>query len=418
MRLLRWPPFWFSLAFLLYILLGALNPAAEVASDERGWWVRATTAPLGTNWPTSVTAEYAQMNAWRVLASFSAAFTLIWGLRAGLNRRKPLLLVLWSFLLSASAMGFVAILQHLSGAGAVLWHFPSSNENFWGSFFYRNQAAAFLNLALVAAGVLFFYHAEKSRQLARSGGPHFLCFLLFAAVASSVGLALSRGGILFALILSLVFLALVAICALRSIGHLSSLWAALIPLVLLTFGAVMFARYVDLEAIETRFGDIGETIESADQDARALSTRATWDMAQDRLWLGWGAGSFRYIFPMYQKNYPEIFYQTYSPRRGGWYGRKMYRYAHNDLVQFVAEYGLIGSGLLVLTFAGMLLPLVLQLNHSTYATLFLLTGITCACAHAFLDFIFNSPAYWLAFVALTAASTELLRLEAARTAPR
>ena len=35
------------------------------------------------------------MNAWRVLASFVAAFTLIWGLWAGLTRRKPVLLVLW-----------------------------------------------------------------------------------------------------------------------------------------------------------------------------------------------------------------------------------------------------------------------------------------------------------------------------------
>lgn len=426
-RLVVWPPFYLSLAFLLYLLVGALNPAAEVVRDERGWWVQASAAPLGTNWPTSVTADYAQMNAWRVLASFSAAFALLWGLRAGITRRKPLLLVLWAFLLSTAAMGFVAILQHLSGAQEVLWHFPSSNENFWGSFFYRNQGVAFLNLALVAAGVLFFYHAEKSRQHARSGGPHFLCFLLFAVVATSVGLALSRGGILFASILSLAFLALVAIYALRNLGHLSSLWAALIPLVLLTLGAVMFVRYVDLEAIELRFGDIGETIETADQDARTISTRATWDMAQDRLWLGWGAGSFRYIFPMYQKNYPEIFYQGHHPRRGGWYGRRMYRYAHNDLVQFVAEYGLIGSGLLVLTFASMVFPLLLRIIYLlpadqggaglSYSTLFLLVGITCACLHAALDFIFNSPAYWLALVALVAAIAQLLQLEAERTLP-
>ncbi|MFL2833273.1 MAG: hypothetical protein ACJ0BK_06645 [Coraliomargaritaceae bacterium] len=35
-------------------------------------------------------------------------------------------------------------------------------------------------------------------------------------------------------------------------------------------------------------------------------------------------------------------------------------------------------------------------------------------SHAFFDFIFNSPAYWMAFLALLAASSKLLQLEAAR----
>ncbi len=40
-RLISWPPFWFSFLFLLYLLIGALNPSAEVVRDERGWRVKA-----------------------------------------------------------------------------------------------------------------------------------------------------------------------------------------------------------------------------------------------------------------------------------------------------------------------------------------------------------------------------------------
>ncbi len=413
-RLCAWPAFYPSLAFLIYLLIGALNPAAEVLRNEQGWWVEATQAPLGIHLPTSVGGtSYDPMNAWRVLASFTAAFTLMWGLWAGVTRRKAILVTLWAFLLSGAAMGFVGILQHLTEADAVLWTFPSSNPEFWGSFFYRNQGAAFLNLVLVAAGVLFFYHAQKSRERARSGGPHFLCFLFFALVATSVGLALSRGGILFASILSLAFLCLVAIYALQSLAHLSSLWAAVIPLALVILGVFALIRYVDLDAIEERFGDVGETIETADQDARYLSSKATWDMAQDRLWLGWGAGSFRYIFPMYQREYPEIYYHRHL-RKKGWVGRRFYRYAHNDLVQFVAEYGLIGSGLIALTFASIFLPLLLNLRSSFFAISYLMLGFATSMSHAFLDFIFNSPAYWLAFVGLIAAIAKLLRLEGKR----
>ena len=409
-RLISWPPFWFSLLFLLYLLIGALNPSAEVVRDERGWWVEAVQAPLATWLPSSVRSDYQPMNAWRVLASFVAAFTLIWGLWGGLTRRKPVLLVLWCLLLSGAGMGLVAILQHLTEAKMVLWTFPSSNEHFWGSFFYRNQAAAYLNLILVAAGVLFFYHAKRTREFSRSGGPHFLCFVFFALTTASIGLALSRGAILFGGILTVSFLVLLLLFGLQSISHLRSFWLNMLPMAILGLGAVMAVSYIDLDAIEERFGDIGATIESVDQNARTISTQATWEMAQDRIALGWGAGSFRYIFPMYQRNYPKIYYYYYHQKKG-WIGRQIHHYAHNDIVQFVAEYGAIGSGLVLLT---LLWILFFAFRIFSFSAFFLLVGFATSMSHAFLDFIFNSPAYWMAFFALLTASSKLLQLEAAR----
>ena len=409
-NLISWPPFWFSLLFLFYLLIGALNPAAEVVRDERGWWVEAVKAPLATWLPTSVSSDYQPMNAWRVLASFTAAFTLIWGLWAGLTQRKPILIVLWFLLLSGVGMGLVAILQHLTETNAVLWTFPSSNKHFWGSFFYRNQAAAYLNLILIASGVLFFYHAKRTREFSRSGGPHFLCFVFFALTAASIGLALSRGGILFGSILTCAFLTLLVLFGLQSISQPRSFWLSLIPVAILGLGALLVISYIDFEAIEERFGDIGETIETADQDARAISTQATWEMAQERLALGWGAGSFRYIFPMYQRNYPEIYYANYH-RKKGWVGRRMYSYAHNDIMQFLAEYGAIGSGFVLLTLLWILLSAFRMFSFSAF---FLLVGFATSMGHAFFDFIFNSPAYWMAFLALLTASSKLLQMEAAR----
>jgi O-antigen ligase len=410
-RLLTWPFFWLSLLFLLYLMLGALNPSAAVLRDERGWWVEAVAAPWATWLPSSVVADYQPMNAWRAWQMHLAACSLAWGLWAGLTRRKVVLFALWALLLSGAGMGLVAILQHLSEAKAVLWNFPSSNRHFWGSFFYRNQAAAYLNLVLVAAAFLFFYHAVKTRQHVRSGGPHFLCFFLFVITATSVALALSRGGILFGSVISIVFIALLLVFVIQGLWHLRSLWLTLCTLLLLAGGTYSVITYVDLDAIDARFGDIEKTIENADQDARAISTRATWDMAQDRLTLGWGAGSFRYIFPMYQRNYPRLFHARYDKRKEQWVGRKVYRYAHNDIVQFVAEYGIVGSALI---FGGILSLLLQALYHShrhAFAVLILLVGAGQAFSHAFLDFIFNSPAYWLALIGFLALATKLLSLE-------
>jgi len=412
-RLALWPFFYFSLAFLIYLLIGALNPAAGVVSDERGWWVEAIQAPWPIWLPTTVRSEFEPMNAWRVLESFTGATALAWGVWAGLTRRKAVLLVLWSLLVSGALMALVGILQYMTDADAVLWTFPSSNQHFWGSFFYRNQGVAFLNLILVVAGLLFFYHAAKTRERFRSGGPHFLCFVLFAGVATSIGLALSRGGILVASILCLVYLALVLAFVLRGLETVSSFWMTLIPAAILILGVVGYVQYIDLERIEERFGDVWETIETADEDARAISSRATWEMAQPRLWQGWGAGSFRYIFPMYQRNYPEIFYARYHKKKG-WIGRKMYRYAHNDILQFIAEYGLIGSGLITLAVGSLLISLILNIQQAPFAVLFILAGFAASTGHACFDFIFNSPAYWMAFVGLLTLSCKLIQLERLR----
>ena len=63
---------------------------------------------------------------------------------------------------------------------------------------------------------------------------------------------------------------------------------------------------------------------------------------------------FIYIFPIYQKNYKTIWYHWKSKKRG-WQGRRIYHYAHNDWLQFLAEYGILGCFFL----SGMFLCLVI-----------------------------------------------------------
>lgn len=419
-RILRSPQFYAVFAFLGYLVLGALNPGWEIVSDERGWWLSSIDPPLGDWLPTSVESHYEPMNPWRIFNMHLAAFSLALGLRLGLKRRVSLLFVLWTFLASSVLMAIVAIVQHASGADQVLWTYGSENRSFWGSFFYRNQGVAFLNWSLVIAGVLYFFHALRSRLRGHSGGPHFLAFCLIALLAVSVGLALSRGGIVFASILTAVFLLLVFIdytvhTLTQTSRHTLPITLALSLMLasLLSFGLVQAYYAVDWEAMDRRFGDIEETIEKADRDARVLSSKMTWEMAQDRLWTGWGAGSFRYVFPRYQIREPSLFYARHHPKRG-WSGRKFYRYAHNDILQFLAEYGVVGVSLLLVAILSFLLPLWSAFRSSPFALLFFGAGLACVFGHAFLDFIFHSPAYWVAFVGGLALVSRLLQLESRR----
>lgn len=410
-RLLRFPVFWFGAAFLVYISIQGWNPAWVQLRDDSGWWVEEVEA---ISWlPTSVDASYKPMDAFRMLSSFAAMFTLVWGLWVGVRRRSSAVLLLWTLVISGVAMAIVAIVQKFTGTDLVLWTVKSSNENFWGTFFYRNEGAAYLNLIIFACGVLYFYHFNRAERRSVSGGPHLLLFVFVAVLYTSIGLALSRGGILFGGVMTACFFIAAAGRWLFSTSVRNSILLTLVIGSLMGGGGYTMFQYVDIQDIEERFGDIEETIQTADKDSRAITTKVTWKMAQEELWLGWGAGSWRYIFPMYQKSYPEIYYQRYHRSRG-WMGRKVFHYAHNDIVQFLCEYGIVGCSFLLLTFGYWVWCLLFRASGNTLSAVMLLIGMSMAFGHAFVDFIFQSPVYWLAFNGLLCVSVKLLSLHSER----
>ena len=410
-RLLCFPVFWFSLLLTIYITIQGFNHAWEIRSRDGRWWVEMIQS---VTWlPSGVDSNYETMSAFRVLANFGAAFLLICGLWVGIRRRKSAVLVLWILVVSGSAMALVAILQKMADADKVLWLIKSANRNPWGSFFYRNQGVAYLTMIMVGAAVLYFYHLNRSERRGQSGGPHMLLCVAIALVYASICLALSRGGILFGGI----FIGGFTIAAIgRSFLSLSmrrSLLVSLLAFSILGSGVYGAYRLVDFEAIKRRFGDINETIETADRDSRMICTKITWQMAQKKLVFGWGAGSWRYIFPMYQKSHPEIFYIRYHKKKG-WIGRRFYHEAHNDIVQYFFELGIVGSILFLLTFAYWVFSLAFRSSGNALSAVMLLLGMAVAFGHAFVEFIFQSPAYWIGFSGMLCISVKLLALHAER----
>lgn len=413
-RLLGFPVFWFGLFFLVYVVIQGLNPAWVRMEDPetKAWWVESV-EPVVAWLPTGAQAAYAEMNAFRVAVIFLAGYLLIWGLWVGIRRRQSALAVLWLFVVSGVSMGLVGILQKFTGAEKVLWVSASSNAQFWGSFYYRNQGVAYLVLVMVAAAVLYFYHYNRSQRRGQSGGPYLLLFLFVGMTYASIAMALSRGGILFGGI----FFSLFVVGALGRWLFSSSLRQSLLVSglagVMLLGASFGLVRLVDFEAIEKRFGDISETIENADRDARMISTQVTWSIAKEQPVYGWGAGSFRYIFPMYQRYYPTIFYQGYHQKKG-WWGRKIYHQAHNDIVEFFYQFGIVGCSFLVLTLLYWIFHLCFRAGGNAMGALMLLLGLGVACGHAFVDFIFQSPAYWVAFSGLCCIAVKLLALHSKR----
>ena len=162
-RLLCFPVFWLSLAFIVYLLIQGLNPAWILMKNHSGWWVE---EQVSIPWlPSSVMANYKTMNVFRVMASFGATYLLVCGLWVGLQRRLCVVLLLWMFLVSAVSMAIVAILQKFTGAESVLWTVQSPNVNFWGTFFYRNEAVAYLTVVMSISSALYFYHFPPAQPV-------------------------------------------------------------------------------------------------------------------------------------------------------------------------------------------------------------------------------------------------------------
>ena len=410
-RLLRFPVFWLGLLFLVYIFIQGMNPAWIQKKSEAGWWLEEFG---GIPWlPSGVNADYRSVNAFRVLVGFGAAHLLVCGLWVGLRRRKSILRLLWIFILSGCGMAVLAIIQKFTGADAVLWRVESPNQSFWGTFFYRNEAVAYLSLVITATSVLYFYYFDRAERRGLSSSPHLLLFFFAAIIYTSVALALSRGGIIFCGMVTAVFFCAVIVRLLCSSGVYKSIPLILITFILLSSGSYVAFKQIDLEAVQVRFGDIEETIREADKDSRMITTKVTWKMAQERLWFGWGAGSWRYVFPMYQKSYPEIYYQRYDRKRG-WVGRKVYYYAHNDVAQFLCEYGIIGCSLLLLIFAYWIGRQWFGGSGHAYGMLMIHTGMAMALCHAAVDFVFQSPVNWLTLNAVICICVKLFLLDSRR----
>lgn len=414
-RLLRFPFFWPSLFFLIYILIQGLNPAWEQVYYKDTWWLEDLDF---ISWlPSGGRTQYEPMNAFRVMSNFGAAFALVWGLWVGIRRRQSVLAVFWAFLVSGVGMALLAMVQKFLEVEKVLWSIKSANGSYWGSFFYGNQASAYLCMLMIGCGVLYFYHAGQSRRQGDSGGPHLLLFVFMAMVYTSVCLALSRGGVIFGSVYFIAFF----ICALgqRLWGGFSvqsALVSALVGLVLIA-GAFGVLRYIDVEGLKKEFSTFEETIENVDQDMRYKLTELTWEMSQDNLVYGWGAGTFRYIFPKYQAKYNEVFYGHYR-KKSGWQGRKFFRYAHNDILQFLSEYGIVGCSLLLLAFGYWLYGLLRRAAENELCVVMLCLGFVIVSGHAFIEFIFQSPAYWVGFNALCCLTVKLLTLHDQRNGGR
>lgn len=408
-KLIRFPIFWLGLLLLGYILTQALNPAWAYFSDSERWWLDRLNSIAWL--PAGMDTPYADMNPWRVLVIYGTAWLLACALWVGITRRAAVQTLFTVVVVNGALFAIIGILQKVTQAKFVLWGLDSVNRAgyFFSTIIYKNHAGAYLNLVLIlCTGMLYWHFSRAERRMERtSPAPVFA----FCGVLLGMSVLLTNSRAATILLLAFVLIAFIGFIIRCSVyrSETRSPWV-------ITLLCAIFALFIGLGAYflntERAFDRLGKLLEDGKTDSsvvtRTLARQATWQMAKDNLVTGWGAGSFRHYFPVYQREYPEIYQVSRGPSRPPLTMR--WEYAHNDYVQLLAELGLIGASLILAMLACGVRHLMKLRVYARPHLMFIVLALVITAAHAWVDFQFHNPAIlflWCASAALLGRWAEL-----------
>lgn len=354
--------------------------------------------------PSSARPVTAVYELWLFNALYLSAFNLLVIIR----QRRTLRGFLVFMGINALALAVFGTVQKLTHATGLFFGLVESPQPFFfSSFVYHNHWGSFAILLTAACLGLTWHFSRRreSRDFLHSPAATWLVVVL--TLAATVPLSGSRSCSL----LMMVLMGLAAVHVLTRIfvgrrHYRQTLWLPLSGLAVAAVLAAASVWFVAQDSIGLRLAKSREQIGTMRAEgtigARAVLYRDTWAMARDRLWFGWGTGSYPHVFQLYNTIEPN------SDRLPVYYAD-----AHSDWLQSVAEHGLVGTLLLGLC---ALAPLAgLRPRHFGNPTAaYLLAGCALVLVYAWVEFPFGNAAvvltWWLAyFCAIRYARLETFR---------
>lgn len=405
-KLVRFPIWWLGLALLGYITIQGLNPAWVYQADGKGWWMKGIPH---TEWlPSGVDVPFERWGPWRMLLIYASVLLSVCAVWIGLTRRRSLQLLFTALAANAFFLAILGIAQRATGADKMFWFWKPPATYFVSSFIYKNHAGAYFNLLLALCCGLALWHYERGLRRLDKSSPSGLFAFFGTAVVLLVVFSYSRT----ATLLMFAFLLVaggIFFWRQKRQPDAGNRGPLITIIVLLALGSFI---YLGLKSLRTeRFmasiAQLQNQIEAAGLGTREIAAQATWEMAKDEMIFGWGSGSFRFCFPIYQHRYPALMKLPDS-------GRAMYwDHAHNDYVELLAEFGLVGGALLVLM-AGYLGFSYLRIAAwRNPVALFGGLGCGLVAVHSIVEFHAYNPAILATFCVLAGGTIRWVEIEEA-----
>ena len=407
---LRDPVFYLGLIFITLLTLQGWN-AGRVWFFDPGVERWDYTPPPRPGWPWAFSRDEAM----EMLRWFVPAWAIVMTLRGSLLR-SPTVFRLWRGLVAGAAvLAAVAIAQACEG-GAWLYgmdYVRAGGIRFFGGFGCENHAASFFLLMSALSAGLLMHDALRTetrgkwRRLAVS-----IPALLLSLAA--VFLTFSRGGILLA-----------AVFVVTAIAYgMFNLWPRLTPparvnlvaggfaiLTLVAMAVIAFGRGSVKVELGSLVGEIGMRTGAAPgamKDRTALAT-AAWETWKQHPVFGVGGWGCRYLLyrslpqPTVAGDFPAGFANI-----------------HNDPLQFLAEFGLVGAAAMVLAVLLLIAPCLrpvlgasgrVPFAWTRPAVFFALLGAGLVFVHSLVDLPFRCPAVLWSWCAVLGGASLLCRHE-------
>ncbi len=379
-HLVRDPVFLFGGLFLALLAVQAWNCGRPLVFDPalNAWRYDPPPVP----WlPFSFTArEGREMLVW-----FAPAWALAVGLRAPWLRAGSIY-TLWSALVvNAAALALFGVAQFASGATRLLGGEPAGHERFFASFAYSNHAGAYFVLMFCLSGGLWIRDV-LGRPTIRFDGRAAL--RLSATIPSLAGafLSVGRASILLATGAAAAMVAVVSRRAWRRLRPASRLHlvAGLLAVGALAYFLIAGAgRDPVARELASLAGDRFDRLLAGNRLALASAAVDVW---RESPWFGCGGWGFRYQLAFHLP--PDLA------------GRSLHGLAnvHNDLLQFLAEFGGVGVALMLATLAAMVRPAIRAGLAGRPALQFAAAGAFLTTVQSAIDLPFRCPAVLYAWV--------------------
>ena len=390
--LIRDPVFYLGLAFMTLLAVQWFNAGRPLVLDQtqNRWLYSQPGIPF-------LPSAFTESEAMEMITWFLPAWALVLILRSPWMD-YDMFYSLWRMMaLNSALLALFGIVQLASGTTDIYWMIPAKYIHF-ASFGYPNHAGAYFTLMLCLSGGLLLRETFARDKPVLNGAIllWLACSILDLAAAT---LSFSRAATVFSWTVT------VAMCvyAIRKWWHVVNPAARLNLVVsiggalfLACFAAIAFGKEKLVEKMSKLIPSITILPDSAGA-SRIMVITAALEAWKDSPWFGVGGAGFRYLAA------------SHLP------GRAIEKTAglanvHNDPVQFLLEFGLVGIGLMVLIIFVLARPLFRGRVSRRPALLFAAAGVFIVLLQSLIDLPFRCPAIiyaWLAMLTLVGRLCEL-----------
>lgn len=390
---IRWrdPVFVGGAIFMLLLLTQWLNAGRILYFDSeiRAW---SYSPPRLRHLPGAITpAEARQMLDW-----FLPAWVVLLGLRSRLMNSRAIRLSLRLIVYQAGLLGLFGLIQYATGT-THMYGFVPMRPHFYATFGYPNHAGSYFLMIMCLAAALVSWDLGSDqppriwiRRIALSS----VFFLSFV----SANLSLSRS----AIILSWIMLVILAYSLLKYIWPrftaVQRLNTAMVGVAVLSL-AILLTVGLAHSAIRKEFSpEPGSATPMMEKEVsfRWFQMHSALRMWADHPWFGVGGWGYRYLIGHYV---PADEWRRINEGKAN---------VHNDPLQFLAEFGLVGAGAMAVVVGSLLLSVWRAKTGFPPLVLLPLLGVGMVGLQSMIDLPFRSPAVLIVWLVCLGSAARVL----------